>query len=274
MRETVHTAAAALSHPRAFLIGALADARRSRRIGWQLFRTGLKAGRRRLLIGHLWLILPALATAVVCVGLQSARVFTVGATELPYGLHVLTGIILWQTFVDALNAPLQELEGSRHMIARSRIPHEALFVAGLSRVALNCMVRLLLLGIAVAAMHGAPSWAALPLLPAAMLVLVLMGTALGLALAPWGLLYGDVRHGMPVALSLGFVLTPIFYPAPEGGLLSFNPLVPAMATARRSILAPEFAGSFAATAVAAAFGCVAAWLVYRLAQPHVVETLG
>lgn len=274
MREIVHTAESELSRPREFLASAWVDARAASKIGWQLFRTGLRASRRRTLLGHLWLILPAVATAIICVYLQSTRVLAVAGTELPYGLHVLTGIVLWQTLVDALNAPLQELESSRHMIARSQMPHEALFLSGFLGVGLNLVVRFMLVLAGILILYGLPSPVALLLFPAGMLTLALMGSALGLLLAPWGLLYGDVRKGLPIAITLGFFLSPVFYPAPESGLLSYNPVLPAMAAARNSVMGPDITGSFLASALGALLICLAAWLMYRLARPHVVETLG
>lgn len=273
MRETVYTASPELSRPREFLLRAFQDGRASPRIGWQLFRAGLRAGRRRLLLGHLWLVLPAITMASLCVYLQSRRVVAIGPTELAYGLHVLTGMVLWQTFTDALNAPLQELEGARHMISRSRLPHEAFLLAGLLGAGLNAVVRLALIVPAVLVLHGLPEPESLVLFPAGMLVLALLGSTLGLLLAPWGLLYADVRKGLPIVLGFGIFLTPVFYPAPESGLLRLNPLTPAIEAARGSILAPQATIAFVATAIAGIVGCILAWLIYRLARSHVIERL-
>ena len=144
VKETVYTASAALFRPREFAARARADAATGSKIGWQLFRTSLRVGHRGQLLGNLWLVLPATVTAMICVYLQSTRILSVSTTELPYGLHVLTGLMLWQTFVDGLNAPLQELEGSRHMLSRSAVPHEAFFMSGLLGIGLNSIVRLVL----------------------------------------------------------------------------------------------------------------------------------
>src|SRR5262245_15954080 len=105
MAETVYSARPELADPAGFVRRALADFGRSLPIGWQLFRAGLTSRRRRSLFGYAWLLLPAAATTLLCLYLQSRRIFEVGATALPYAIHVLAGMVLWQTFTDALNAP-------------------------------------------------------------------------------------------------------------------------------------------------------------------------
>jgi lipopolysaccharide transport system permease protein len=112
------------------------------------------------------------------------------------------------------------------------------------------------------------------LVPLGMAVLAVLGLAVGMLLAPVGLLYDDVGRGLTMLLSFGFFLTPILYPFPAGSPLRINPLLPIFDTVRNWLagggLAPGF---WAATATGAAL-LILAWLFYRLARPHFVARLG
>jgi len=273
MAETVFSARSELAAPAGFLARAGRDLRRSLPVGWRLFRANLRSRHRRSALGYLWLLLPAAAATLICVYLQSRRIFTVGATDLPYAVHVLSGLLLWQVFVDALNAPLQQLWAGRTMITRSRVPHEAVLLGGLFEVALNALVRLAVLAAALAAFRIAPAPSVL-LLPLGMLALALLGFTLGLLAAPLGLLYDDVRHGLALLAGFWFFLTPVLYPAPAAGPLRLNPVTPLLDTSRSWILSGETGAAFFLVTAAAAILLVAAWLFYRLARPHLVARLG
>ena len=273
MAETVYSARPELADPRRFLARAFADLRLSLGIGWRLFRANLVARRRRSLLGLVWLLIPAAAATGIAVYLQSRRVFAVGDTELPYALHVLAGIVLWQTFVDAMNAPLQQLAAGRQMITRSRLPHEALLVSGACDVGLNALVRLAALVAALAVLGFAPASSAL-LIPLGMAALALLGFAVGLVVAPLSLLWDDVRPGLMLLAGFWFLLTPILYPAPGSGLLRLNPVTPLLDTARAWLVAPAAPAGFFLVTGLAALAAGAAWLLYRLARPHAVARLG
>src|SRR6185369_17918448 len=145
MTETVYTAHSDLRHPGHFVAEALHDLRRSPAVAWRLFRSNVQARHRRTWLGYLWLLLPAIGTTAAWVYVQSRHVVATAPTDLPYPLHVFAGTIFWQLFVDALNAPLQQLTASRAVITRSRVPHEAFLLAGLFETLMNCAVRVALL---------------------------------------------------------------------------------------------------------------------------------
>src|SRR5207302_4710330 len=52
---------------------------------------------------------------------------------LPYAVYALTGSIFWFLFVDALNAPLRQLNSNRSMLNRVNFPPEALILSGIGQ---------------------------------------------------------------------------------------------------------------------------------------------
>jgi lipopolysaccharide transport system permease protein len=271
--ETVYSATSVLRQPRAFLAGTLLDVRRSPAIAGRLLRSELRAGRRQSLLGHAWLLIPAAATALVCSYLQRRGIVTLQETALPYPLFVLAGVLLWQTFTDALNAPLQQLAAMRQLITRSRVPHEAVVAAGAAGALLNAAIRLAVL-VLLLPFFGAALGPSLLLLPLGFAALVLLGLALGLLAAPFGLLYGDVGRGLPLVTSFWFFLTPVAYPIAESSWLRLNPVAPLIDVPRSWLIAPSMPPSFVMVVAGAAAALALGILLYRVARPHLLARLG
>lgn len=273
MTETVYSSHSELQHPARFFADAMRDLRRSPRVAWQLFVSNVQARHRRTWLGYLWLLLPTLGTTAVWVYVRSRGVIATGATGLPYVVHALSGMIFWQVFTESLVSPLQQLAANRQLITRSRVPHEALILAGVFETLLNCAVRLVILAIAMAATGVMPG-RAIVLVPIGVAALALLGSTLGVFAAPAGLLYDDIGRAMAMLTGFWFFLTPVVYPAPARGLMRWNPVTPLLETTRQWLTSPAPAGGFAIVAGAAAAVLVAAWLFERLARPHVAARLG
>jgi lipopolysaccharide transport system permease protein len=273
MAEIVYSAEPELRRPRHFLAQAVADLRRSRAAAWALFVANLRAQHRRAWLGYLWLLIPALATAGLCALMQSRRIVAVGATALPYPLFVLSGMVLWQAFLDGLNGPLEQLGRARQVITRSAAPHEAVIGAGLLQALLGTAIRLAVLAVVLAAFRAplAPSAALFPL---GLLAMLALGLALGLLAAPLGLLYDDVARALFLAAALLFFLTPVAYPLPNEGLFRLNPVAILLTQSRAWLTGGGLDPMFALVTAASLAALVLAWLFYRLARPHVIARLG
>jgi lipopolysaccharide transport system permease protein len=272
-RETVYDARPELSSPGRFLRAAWMDIRASPAVGYGLFRSNLKARYRRSRLGYLWLILPAVMTTLACLYLQSQRILGLTDTRVPYAVFVLSGTVLWQVFVDALNVPLQQFAAARQLITRSRVPHEALVLAGMMEVFLNGALRLAVVAPVLVAYGVGASWAIL-LVPLGVAALALAGAAFGLLLAPLGLLYDDVGRAILLGTGFWFFLTPVVYRTPEGGLIGLNPVTPLLDTGRAWLTGGAAASGFLPVVLGSLLLSVAAWFLYRIARPHIVARLG
>jgi lipopolysaccharide transport system permease protein len=272
-RETVYDSRSAFSQPLRLVRDAWIDLRSAPAIGIRLFQSTMTVRFRKSWLGYLWLLIPAAATALVCVYVQSRRIIPVPDSEQPFGVVVLIGVVLWQVFVESINAPLQQLTAYRQAMTRSTTPHEAFFFAGVLEVLLNVAVRLVAVG-AVLVIFGVPIGASLLLIPLGILGLVGLGFFLGLMMAPLGLLYDDVGRGLTVATRFLFFLTPVVYAAPRDGLMRLNPVTPLLETTRGWFFGDPPSGGFVVMMVVAAVGPVIAGMIYRIARPHIFGRLG
>lgn len=276
--DTVYSAASPLLKPRRFLAGAVSDLRVVPAAAWKLFARTLQARYRQSVLRWAWLVLPPLVTTGTWVFLSRARLVRITGTGMPYAAYVGAGTVVWQLFVDSLNAPLGRLSAATEVLKFARLPHEAWILAGLLDAAFGFLVRLVLLVILLVVL-GALGGATLLLVPLGMLGVMLLGLGLGILLAIPGRLYADVAHGLALVTGIWFFLTPVVYLRPASGiagtLVGLNPMTPGLVTLRAWLTGTPGAspGAFAAVTAGGAVLLCFAWLAYRLSQPHLVARL-
>jgi lipopolysaccharide transport system permease protein len=276
--ETVYSAERLLSSPRRFAADARADLRVVPGAAWLMWLRGLQARHRQSRLGYGWAVAPALAVALTWVYLDDVRIVRFGDVGIPYLAYVLAGVLLWQTFSDALHAPLRRLQGAREIVTKARLPHETWVLAGALDVVFDLLLRLAVLVVVLVAV-GAPVDAALALAPLGLVALLVLGLAIGLAIAPVGLLYEDVGRALTLVTGFWFFLTPVVYPWPSDlpgtALVEANPVTPVLVTTRAWLTGAPGAEPLQLAAVAAAgvLLLLAAWVVYRLSRPHLVARL-
>lgn len=279
LRITIYTPDSLLSNPIRMLREMFQDLVASRELAWRLTVRDLSAQYRQTFLGFLWAIILPLANTLVWVFLSRSGVINVSDTLLPYPVYVFTGTMLWAILMDALNAPLQNVAASKSMLARINFPREALVVAGIYQTIVNALIKVTLLLIALVAMGIHPDWGLL-LFPIGMLSLILVGTVIGLALTPVGLLYADVGRAVPLLMQFLMYLTPVIFAMPKEGLpatlFHLNPLTPLILTSRDWLtgLTPVYLGYFVVVNVIALVLLFIFWIVYRLSMPILIERMG
>jgi len=114
------------------------------------------------------------------------------------------------------------------------------------------------------------------LAPLGVAALTVLGLALGVLLAPVGMLYEDIGRAIAVVTGLWFFLTPVVYRPPDRGILRLNPVTPVLDTTRAWLTssAPAAADGFLLVSATATAFLIVAWVLLRLARPHLVERLG
>lgn len=274
----VYTPDSPVREPLEFLRTLVRDARASRRLAWRLFVRDISAQYRQTAIGYVWAALPAVFTALVWVALQAVGLLSVHTGDIPYIAYVLAGMTFWQLFVDALNAPLKMLSQNRSMLNRVNFPTEAIFASGVAQVLFSFAIRLVVLGVVLAAVRAPVKWSA-PGIFVPALGLLVAGTALGLLLAPAGVLYQDVQQGINMIIAPLMFLTPVIYAAGTAGVLGkinqVNPLTPMFEVMRGFLfggIGPYLVELGIVSAVMLAVVCVA-WVVYRLSLPMLIERI-
>lgn len=203
----------------------------------ELLVTRLAEHHRQNYLGWFSLLLPVIATAAWATLVRHAKVINVPEVtdDMPYAAFVLLSMILWQTFVEAISAPLEALNEQLPSLAHANFPVEAVTLSRLGLVLVNLAIKLVLFAAAVV-YFGLHIKATVLLAPVAALMLILFGLGLGLILAPFNVFYRDVSAALQPLTTFWLFVTPVLFPAPSEGwvawLFRVNPATPLLATTR------------------------------------------
>jgi lipopolysaccharide transport system permease protein len=274
----VYTPDSAIRNPGALVRGLIRDIQAGRELAWRLFVRDLSAQYRQTFLGYIWAFLPPLVASLTFIFLQSQGITRI-ETSIPYVAFAMMGTLLWQTFVDAIQSPLNSIQSAKAMLAKINFPREALLLGGLYMVGFNFLIRLVLLIVVMAIWKVAPG-PGLMVFPFAMLGLALCGFAVGMLILPIGTLYGDVGKSVPIAAQFWMLLTPVVYPARTEGfagwLATWNPISPLITTARESLGGGNLtqlneAGIVMACALLISF---LGLMAFRIVMPKLIERMG
>ena len=176
----------------------------------QLVRKELKVKYKDSVLGFLWtLVRPLIQLLVYSVAIGT---FLGSSKQIPqFGIYLYTGLLAWTLFTDIIGGCTGSILGNAGLIKKVYLPRElfplAVVGAAFVNFLLNCVI---LLGAYAFVGHG-PAFHQLWLVPVALLVLLVFGTALGLLLAATNVYLRDVQHLVEVGLLLWFWMTPIVY---------------------------------------------------------------
>lgn len=277
--ETIYEPRPEIQRPGVLLGEIGRDLWRSRELAWRLFLRNLRGQYRQTMLGLMWVFLPPLANTAIWIFLRQQGVFQLetqpGVNDVVY---ILTGMILWQAFIDALQMPLNKINENRGMVSKLNFPRESLLLEGLADVVFNLAVRGLLLIPAFmwyqVALDSRMFW-----FPLAALLLVVLGTGLGLLLFPIGSLYQDVGRFITLAIPFWMILTPIIYVLPTAAQNSWivwaNPAAPLLMLARDLALGGPLTCAWPALVYGLAAVPLMIWglLLFRIAMPILVERM-
>jgi lipopolysaccharide transport system permease protein len=276
--EVIYTPASLVRSPVHLLAAMARDLLASQDLAWRLTVRDISAQYRQSFLGIFWAFIPPLLSALLFIVLQRSKVLNIPDPGMPYALFVLVGTTLWQTFTDAVNAPLKVVTGAKPVLAKINFPREALIVSALYQTLFGFAVKAILL-VGVLLWFGVPvtlQWL-LALIP--IFLLIWLGIAIGLALTPLGMLINDVTSMLALGLQLAFFLTPVVYPPPQSFpyslLATWNPVSPYLQAAR-DLLAHGQVDSLAPLVAVTAIlvvGTAIAWVVYRVSMPIIIERI-
>jgi lipopolysaccharide transport system permease protein len=274
----IYTPASPLAQPGLLWREMVADLWTGRELAWRLAVRDISAQYRQSFFGVLWALIIPLANTAVWLFVTGSKVVQVAATPIPYPVFVFTGTLLWSILIDALNAPLMQVNANKTLLAKINFPREALIISGIYQTLFNGAIKLgiLLLVLPVLGVH--PGWGGL-LIPVGLLSLVLTGTAVGLLITPLGVLYGDIGRGIPLITQFLMYLSPVVFPLATTGwtgtLMRLNPLTPLILNARAWFTGqpPQLLGEWILTLGGSAVLLLLMWMVYRLAMPILIERM-
>lgn len=267
-----------LRHPQLFFNQMLSDIKRSRYIAWRLMMRDINAKYRQTLLGYFWALIPPVVVTYGLVMATQAKVINVGETSLPYPAYVILSMVLWQTFLEAFNAPSTAVLEAKAMLAKINFPRESIILAKVGEVFFNFLIKLVLVLYVFVTYKIQPGWSLL-LVPFGVVSLVVLGTFLGVFIAPFGAIYQDISKGLMLLTTPWMFITPVFYAVPKQGtfatLVDLNPVTHLLVTTRELLttgVVSDLSG-FVWVSTLSLVGLLFSWITFRLAIPYVIERM-
>ncbi len=274
--DVVYTPKSKLKSPSQLFHSMWRDLLAARELAWRLMVRDISAQYRQSFFGFTWAFLPPIVMALGFTLANDSNVINVGETDIPYPAYVMFSTALWQTFVEALNGPVQAVTLAKPMLARVNFPREAIILAKLGEVFFNFAIKLILIVGLFLWFRVPVSWTVI-IAPVALIHLILLGTFMGVLLAPLGMLYQDVSKGLTMITGFWLFLTPVIYPVPSSGtfgtLVKLNPVTPLLVTTRELATTGVISNpyGFWLVSIVTIFGLLLTWISFRLAMPFVIE---
>jgi ABC-2 type transport system permease protein len=207
-----------------------------------LTRKELKVKYKNSVLGFAWSLLnPALNLAVFYL------VFSIFLKNgIPnFALWLLCGILIWNFISVVLPGSTGSVVANAGLVKKVPFPREVLPLASIGSGLVHFFLQSSVLVVAVVALRQGVAWSFLPLVPLAIVAMVLLAAAVGVFLSAVNVQVRDAQHLLELLLLAWFWLTPIVYPyrqvsdrvaahgLPQSSLMIINPITPVVTVFQR-----------------------------------------
>lgn len=248
----------------------------SRELIWRLMVRDFSVRYRQSIFGYLWAVLPQIVTVAIFTFLSRHRVFDMGETALPYVIHALWSISVWQLFSSCLVGCTNSLVNAGSLVTKINFPKEALVIAAVGQGVVDFLIRLLPVIIVFIWFGFTPSWHAIAI-PLVLLAIILMAVGVGFFMAIINLVLRDAGNAISMLLTFGMFLAPILYPPPVREPFDvvnyLNPFSPLLITTQNLLAGQDimFSTPLIVTLALSVTLFFLGWRVFHITMPRVAE---
>ena len=181
-----------------------------RELLFNLIRTELRLRYKNSALGFLWSLLnPLLYLVVFSLVFQEIL-----RTQIPmFAIFLLSGLLIWNFLSSSLTSATGSIIANSSIVQKIWFPREILPLASVGAALTHFFLQLAVLTAALLVFQHEPNWAALPLLPLALVTVVILSMALSISLSALNVYYRDIQHFLEIFLLAWFWFTPIVYNA-------------------------------------------------------------
>jgi ABC-2 type transport system permease protein len=214
----------------------------------RMVRTELKVRYKNSALGFAWSLLNPLLYLVV---FYVAFDLILGAGIPAFPLFLMSGLLVWNLFSAGLGGATGSIVGNAGLVNKVSFPREILPLASIGAALVHFFLQSIVLAVALLVARWDIAITYLPLLPVALIALLLLLAGLGILLAAINVYLRDTQHFLELALLAWFWMTPIVYGymtiGGRGGfgtrLYQANPVTPVVLTFQRALYAKIDTGS-------------------------------
>jgi lipopolysaccharide transport system permease protein len=208
----------------------------------------IKIRYKQSLVGFGWAIFQPLISMIVFT-LVFERVADVPSEGVPYAVFVLSGLMPWTFFSNAVAWTSHCLTSNSALVTKVYFPRLILPISGVLTWVFDLGIYFLLM-VGTMLVYGVSLRPTMLLFPVLVVYVIITALSVGLWLSALNVKYRDVGHVTGFLISMWLFLTPVIYPGaeiPDGPLkilYSLNPMVGVVESFRWAMLGTEQPGSF------------------------------
>ena len=208
-----------------------------------LIRKELKVKYKNSVLGFVWTLLnPTLYLVVFTVVFQ--YLLPNGVDD--FAIFFLSGLLAWNLFATALAGATASIVSNGALVSKVWFPREILPLASIGASLMHFAFQAMVLLGALLVVGRAPDWPLLPLVPVALIVLLLVAASIGVLLSALNVYLRDVQHLLELALTAWFWMSAIVYPfkvisdklGSNAELAFINPVIAPVITFQKAIYNP------------------------------------
>jgi len=174
-----------------------------------MVRKELKIKYKNSILGFAWSLLNPLLYLVV---FYIAFVKVLGSPIPAFPIYLLSGLLVWNLFSTGLGAATGSVVANSGLVKKVSFPREILPLASVGSMLVHFFLQSMVLFVVIACVRWSVAWEYLPLLPFALVALLLVTGSLGILLSAINVYLRDTQHFLELALLAWFWFTPIVYP--------------------------------------------------------------
>jgi ABC-2 type transport system permease protein len=173
-----------------------------------MVRNELKIKYKNSVLGFAWSLLNPLLYLVV---FYVAFTIILGSGIPSFPIWLLSGLLVWNLFSTGLGAATGSVVANSGLVKKVSFPREILPLAAVGSMLVHFFLQSLVLFVVLAAVRWDVAWAYVPLIPLALIALLLVTSALGILLSAVNVYLRDTSHFLELALLAWFWVTPVVY---------------------------------------------------------------
>ena len=209
-----------------------------------MVRKELKIKYKNSVLGFAWSLLnPLLYLVVFYIAFE--KILGSGIPSFP--IYLLSGLLVWNLFSTGLAGATGSVVGNAGLVKKVSFPREILPLASVGSTLVHFFLQSTVLFVVLALVRWSVAWAYIPMLPVALVALLLLTGSLGILLSATNVYLRDTQHFLELALLAWFWVTPIVYPfqlvGGRGGWFTkvwlMNPVTPIVLMFQRAIYTPH-----------------------------------
>ncbi len=225
----------------------------AREVAVRLAQRDLIVRYRQTILGVTWVLLQPLVSAGIF-SVVFGQIADLSTGDVPYFLFTLAGMLAWNLFNGSLGRSASSMVGNSSLIQKVFFPRLLVPISSIASVVVDFVVALAL-AIVMLFIYGInPGWPIL-LIPVWVVLIVMIGSGVGLACASYMVKYRDVGYILPWLVQTLLYASPVAYALSEvpdrlRWLFDINPVTWFLEAFRWSLVGTEAPATWQVIALA------------------------